>query len=642
MSGRGRANTRQDSGQPARGFLGRRLHLLAKGLCALLFACASAAVPAVSDPPADASARKASSLHAPANGHEHAAKRTAQATRAAAASASIRVLIDTSGSMKKNDPFNLRIAALRLLTGLVAPDAEAGAWLFGARTEVLVKPAQATEAWKERARMLATRIHSREAWTDIEQALAKVTEDWRAGPVVPGRAVILLTDGVVDVSADPDASAASRRRILGPLADELASAGIEVHSVALSDAADHMLLETLARRTHGRALTVADADGLDRAFLRLLESSAPREGLPMEGDVLLVDEAVSEITVLVFRAPGSAPLSLTSPEGRRLQPPGLPANVRWAREPAWDMVTIRQPQAGEWRVQGSIDPDNRALVVSSLSLEVPTLPSQTEPGSSIAVQARLLEDGQPIEREEFLELMTVRASAAPVGRKVEGARLARAAGQASYRGELSAPAAPGEFEVLVEVDGRTFRRQRRLPLTVSAPPLTAEFAGLAAGAEAFRLILEPPFSPAREGQVELRVETPDGQQETLSASLVDGRAEVAIPRTLPGQYTIRMHAQGLDNAGLPFEQRLGPWQLESRAPLPGLAATAPETPEPAAAVPAFDPNAPVVTDWSRVAWQVALANLLAGLATWLLRRHLNNRARRASAAWLMRVADAMA
>lgn len=45
--------------------------------------------------------------------------------------ADIRVLIDVSGSMRQNDPQNLRRPALRMLVGLVQPGTHAGVWTFG-------------------------------------------------------------------------------------------------------------------------------------------------------------------------------------------------------------------------------------------------------------------------------------------------------------------------------------------------------------------------------------------------------------------------------------------------------------------------------------------------------------------------------
>ena len=42
----------------------------------------------------------------------------------------VRVLIDISGSMRQNDPENLRRPALRMLAGLLQPGTRAGVWTF--------------------------------------------------------------------------------------------------------------------------------------------------------------------------------------------------------------------------------------------------------------------------------------------------------------------------------------------------------------------------------------------------------------------------------------------------------------------------------------------------------------------------------
>ena len=50
----------------------------------------------------------------------------------------IRILIDTSGSMKDNDPENLRAAALRLMAKLLPKQSTAGVWMFDALSTEIV------------------------------------------------------------------------------------------------------------------------------------------------------------------------------------------------------------------------------------------------------------------------------------------------------------------------------------------------------------------------------------------------------------------------------------------------------------------------------------------------------------------------
>jgi hypothetical protein len=51
----------------------------------------------------------------------------------------LQILIDVSGSMKHNDPKNLRIPALKLLVNLLPDGTNVGIWLFAEKTRVLVK-----------------------------------------------------------------------------------------------------------------------------------------------------------------------------------------------------------------------------------------------------------------------------------------------------------------------------------------------------------------------------------------------------------------------------------------------------------------------------------------------------------------------
>ncbi|MEQ8661285.1 MAG: hypothetical protein RLW62_10740, partial [Gammaproteobacteria bacterium] len=56
------------------------------------------------------------------------------------AAADVRILVDVSGSMKQNDPRNLRVPALRLVSELLPAGTTAGVWLFAEQASVLVAP----------------------------------------------------------------------------------------------------------------------------------------------------------------------------------------------------------------------------------------------------------------------------------------------------------------------------------------------------------------------------------------------------------------------------------------------------------------------------------------------------------------------
>ncbi len=107
---------------------------------------------------------------------------TAQQVEQQPQTSDVRVLIDVSGSMKKNDPANLRLPALRLLVGLLPPDSTAGVWTFGTRAEPLIRPGVTNDKWKAEARKASTKIHSKDMFTNIGLALEAAIADWGDKP----------------------------------------------------------------------------------------------------------------------------------------------------------------------------------------------------------------------------------------------------------------------------------------------------------------------------------------------------------------------------------------------------------------------------------------------------------------------------
>jgi len=76
------------------------------------------------------------------------------------ADADVRVIIDVSGSMKRNDPKNLRQPAVELLVKLLPEGSEAGVWTFGKWVNMLIPHGEVDEAWRKSAAKKAKDINS--------------------------------------------------------------------------------------------------------------------------------------------------------------------------------------------------------------------------------------------------------------------------------------------------------------------------------------------------------------------------------------------------------------------------------------------------------------------------------------------------
>lgn len=503
----------------------------------------------------------------------------------------VRVLIDISGSMKQNDPANLRRPALRMLVGLLQPGTRAGVWSFARWTNMLVPLDEVDEAWKARAISLSEQIGSPGQFTNIEAVLDKATRDWSGVAATQPRHVVLLTDGMVDVVGEAAEDAASRRRILGPLRERLQAQGTKVHTLALSDRADHALLERLANDTGGWYQQVDSADELQRVFLRIFEKVGKPASLPLEGNVFRVDKAVKEATLLVFRAPGSPPAVLYAPDGSRFTDSDILSGVAWFRDEGYELITLANPAPGEWRLEADVDPDNRVMVVTDLRLAVKDVPNQLERTEPLLVEAALLDKGEVVKRKAFLDIITLRAQVAsaagaqPLTMNDRGASGDRRA-QDGVFGARTAEALPaGELELIVGVDSETFNRERRFLLNAedaAAITLTEAMAGDGWVAE---LTLNGRVM-APGAQLELWQTQPDGARLPLAPLPAAGDAaaaqrvlRAAIPNPALG---VMGRVAGETRLGHALTRELGPVFIAGQAPPspPPAPPPAPQTPQP--------------------------------------------------------------
>lgn len=301
----------------------------------------------------------------------------ARAAPGPSSAADVRLVIDVSGSMKDNDPDNLRARSIHLMTDLLPDGTRAGLWTFGQQVTNPLAPGAVDAAWRERAQAILPSLTRYEQFTDLESALEVATDD--LGPDSGTTHLIVLTDGMVDIPAvarKAERDRASRQRILQTQAPALAEREIIVHTIALSDNADSALMQRLSGQTGGLAAIAGDANDLLRAFLDVLNQVVPRQQLPLVDGRFLVDDRVRELTALIFHESGEGEVTLRAPDGSRLsaQTPG--AASRWRHDPYYDLITVPAPAAGAWQVEGPVGPGSLILIDSSLRLETAPLPAR--------------------------------------------------------------------------------------------------------------------------------------------------------------------------------------------------------------------------------------------------------------------------
>ncbi len=393
----------------------------------------------------------------------------------------VRVIVDISGSMKKNDPNNLRVPAIQLFSQLLPPDSRSGVWTFGQYVNMLVPLAQVTPDWKEEALRTSQQINSVGLFTNIGGAIERAAFDWDTADPNVKRSLILLTDGVVDISKDPALNQEARTHLLETLLPRLKQAGVTIHTIALSNEADEPLLNQLASQTDGWYQKALEADELQAVFLKIFGQATERESIPLVDNLFRVDENITEFTLVVFKSADDRATRLVAPDGEVLESSNDTSEVSWFESETYDVITVSQPIAGQWQVDAAIDPDNKVLVVSNIKVRASNIPNNLLANEKLTFTMHLTQENERLTDEEFLSLleMTIEMDSA-TGTSVDrlednGITPDSEASDGQFTVNIYAPAAPGIAEITATVNSPTFQRLRQQAINVYDSPVNFNY-----------------------------------------------------------------------------------------------------------------------------------------------------------------------
>ncbi|MGH1486602.1 MAG: VWA domain-containing protein [Cellvibrionaceae bacterium] len=385
----------------------------------------------------------------------------------------VRIVIDISGSMKKNDPQNLRRPALDMLVKLLPEGSKAGVWTFGQYVNMLVKHRPVDKGWKQEADSKQQSINSVAQFTNIGEALEKAAYDKSYSTKDQFQThVILLTDGMVDINRDPNINTKERNRILNDVLPVYKKAGYTIHTISLSDKADKKLMDRLALATNGKSTVAKTADELMSVFLQVFDQAVPKEELPLEGNTFATDSSIEEFTALIFRKPGSPETRLLTPDQKEYSQSTVDPNLNWYRTDKYDLITIKRPLEGEWRVLAELEPQSRITVVSDLSLVVKPISANLMANDKVDLSLALREDNKVVSRAEFLELLDIDVDVKHIEvSKKWSKRLSEGLvpGNGVYKTDLDYFSKTGTYEIAVTVDGKSFKRRYKHQVNVREP-----------------------------------------------------------------------------------------------------------------------------------------------------------------------------
>ncbi|WP_245555205.1 VWA domain-containing protein [Hahella ganghwensis] len=469
----------------------------------------------------------------------------------------VRVLIDISGSMKKNDPKNLRKPALNLITELLPEGNSAGVWTFGQYVNELVKHQQVTAQWRNLAREKSNEISSVALFTNIGEALEKSSADLKGGEDYSNTHFILLTDGVVDISKTPGANVTERERILTKVLPKFKSLGARIHTVALSKNADQSLLQNISVETDGIYALAETSDELSKVFLQALQTAAPAEEIPLEDNKFDVDSSIEEFTALIFRSEEDSQTAIIEPTGEKFTVDSKPEYVRWFREVGYDLITVSRPLEGEWQLEAELAPGSRVTVVSNLKMVMKPLPSNFYAGDQLEIQVAFFEDGEQVLNSSFLGLVAVDVTIKTEDNKSGTKRISKDGeppADGIFREKVTKLKDVGRYEVSVLGDGRTFRRQIRQLINLNAP-MAVDLEATGTGEETrYRVVVNALSSHIDNEKTSIisKVKGPDGSNliKSVPFNPETGRWELDIePTKGDGIYELNLRVEGVTTQG---------------------------------------------------------------------------------------------
>jgi uncharacterized protein (TIGR03503 family) len=535
-----------------------------------------------------------------------------------------RVVIDVSGSMKQTDPQNLRVPALKLMNGLIPTGSRAGVWTFGRYVNMAVKWGKVDDAWRKQADSGADKIHSNALLTNIESALARARVGWDKADAKTRRILLLLTDGKVDISSDPAKNAKSRARVLSKGLAGFKSAGAQIHSIALSRSTDEVLLKQLALETGGSFAVAQSADELQKVFFRMFERASQPDTVALKGKEFPIDASVREMTLLIFRAPGSQPTILIPPDSPAISAK-KPRGARWRSDQGYDLITVKNPAAGTWRIDAVLDPDNRLMVVTDLKLQFDGPPAYSTPRDVFKVAAELFNRDTKISKNSFLRFVDFDMTHIDAeGNKTQHAltHTTERKDKGQYLYQVEQKLGEGMHSFVVSADSTTFNRSKRFDMQVQWPVEVRIEPQEAAGVYELKLRAREEYLKPDGLVADVDVEAPDGSSDSLALEPSSGWLRTLIETDQDGLYyagikiSAQSHATEIVDIDLGRFSMLGVYRAAAGAEQESTMAPDKEAVE-------QEPTADSI-DWKLVGVVIVVINLtlllllLAGW--WLLKR----------------------
>jgi uncharacterized protein (TIGR03503 family) len=151
---------------------------------------------------------------------------------------------------------------------------------------------------------------------------------------------------------------------------------------------------------------VAESKSASQHTIQYFPNDNDTNHIPYLDHRFRIDADLDEIKLIFYRKPGSKPVILVQPDGKKIRVNHYDKEkIEWFDDVSYDMIRIVKPMPGPWQAIGQILPQSEILVVSDVKIIVPPLPPVLLSGETLKIQGKLVNGDEPIINPHFQDVV---------------------------------------------------------------------------------------------------------------------------------------------------------------------------------------------------------------------------------------------
>lgn len=390
------------------------------------------------------------------------------------------LVLDTSGSMLITDPEKLRNEGAKLLLQFLKKGDRLGIVSFADNSSIVRPLSDYSEDQERDIYKSITNLEITGQYTNlvtgIEAAKEMLEKNHRERA---SQVIVLMSDGKMEPHPRAGTPEFISKILFEFYLPELKSKGVKIHTLSFSDQADKDLLRQIAAATDAVSWFTPTADKIHESYAELFLVVKKPQIVPLTSKGFRIDADIKEVTFYINREAAQGDLQLITPTGRKVSVAEPGPGGKWFSGKKFDVITILQPEPGNWQVNGLMQNDSFATAITNLRL-ITDFPSKTYSGEPIMIKAQLFDGDRPIVLPEMTGDIQYAFQVTPTDKvsepiireflKDDGTDGDERARDGVFSAKIVLED-EGEYKVRIVAHAPTFERNQQIPFRIRPPLL---------------------------------------------------------------------------------------------------------------------------------------------------------------------------